>query len=65
MSSAPDIESPCKLICTLDITEGVCTGCGRTRADIAGWTQYSRAQRAFANIEAAERLKRYASKAGI
>lgn len=58
MSATPNIESPCKLICTLDITSGVCTGCGRTRADIAGWTHYSPAQKAFANIEAKNRLKR-------
>jgi len=57
MQSNPNIESPCRLICTLDISSGVCTGCGRTRDDIAKWTQYSKAQRAFANIEAAKRLK--------
>ena len=63
--SASDLqtESPCKLICTLDITAGVCTACGRTREDIAQWTQYSRAQRAFANIEAKKRAKAYESKA--
>jgi len=57
MTSTPDIDSPCKLICTLDITSGVCTGCGRTREDVARWTRYSRAQKAFANIEAKKRLK--------
>lgn len=57
MRSNPNIESPCRLICTLDISSGVCTGCGRTRDDIAKWTQYSKAQRAVANIEAAKRLK--------
>lgn len=62
MSAAPNIESPCKLICTLDIVAGVCTGCGRTRADIAGWTGYSPAQKAFANIEAENRLRCLTSK---
>ncbi|WP_427452071.1 DUF1289 domain-containing protein [Litorimonas sp. WD9-15] len=57
MAANPDIESPCKLICTLDIQSGVCTGCGRTRQDIGMWTRYSKAQRAFANIEAKKRLK--------
>jgi len=57
MSANIDTDSPCKLICTLDISSGVCTGCGRTRADIAGWVNYSRAQRAFANIEAAKRMQ--------
>lgn len=65
MSGDPQTDSPCKLICTLDISEGVCTGCGRTRDDIAGWSSYSRAQRAFANIEAEKRLRIYASKADI
>jgi len=57
MTATIDTESPCKLICTLDITTGVCKGCGRTRADIAGWINYSPAQRAFANIEAAKRMR--------
>jgi predicted Fe-S protein YdhL (DUF1289 family) len=57
MKSGPNIESPCKLICTLDISSGVCTGCGRTRADIAMWTRYSDAQRALANIDAKKRMK--------
>ena len=64
MSGDPQTESPCKLICTLDIIEGVCKGCGRTREDIAGWSTYSRAQRAFANIEAEKRMRIYDSKAG-
>jgi len=62
MSVAPQTESPCVLICALDITTGVCTGCGRTRDDIAEWSNYSPAQRAFANIEAKNRLRDYASK---
>jgi len=57
MTANIDTDSPCKLICKLDITSGVCIGCGRTRDDIAGWINYSAAQRAFANIEAAQRLK--------
>ena len=59
MSGELQTESPCKLICTLDITAGVCTACGRTRNDIASWSTYSRAQRAFANIEAKKRLQAY------
>lgn len=57
LNAAPNIESPCKLICALDLESGICTGCGRTREDIARWLQYSKAQRAFANIEASKRLK--------
>ena len=62
MSATIDTDSPCKLICKLDITSGVCTGCGRTRTDIAGWINYSPAQRAFANIEASNRMKNYDTK---
>jgi predicted Fe-S protein YdhL (DUF1289 family) len=62
MTVTIDTDSPCKLICTLDLETGICTGCGRTRADIAGWTRYSRAQRAFANIEAAKRLETFQNK---
>jgi len=61
MTANIDTDSPCKLICKLDITSGVCTGCGRTRSDIAGWIGYSPAQRAFANIEAKERMKNFSS----
>ena len=56
MTANIDTDSPCKLICTLELSSGVCTGCGRTRADIAGWINYTPAQRAFANIEAAKRM---------
>ena len=59
MASNLNTDSPCKLICTLDIVSSVCKGCGRTRDDIAQWTQYSDAQKAFSNIEAKKRLKAY------
>jgi len=36
----------------------------RTREDIAGWVGYSPAQKAFANIEAENRLRDYASEEG-
>ncbi|MFV0623990.1 DUF1289 domain-containing protein [Sphingomonas sp. ac-8] len=32
------IESPCVLVCTLDLTTGWCFGCGRTADEIAQWT---------------------------
>jgi len=31
------IESPCILICSIDLQTGYCFGCGRTGAEIAGW----------------------------
>ncbi|QDY99748.1 DUF1289 domain-containing protein [Nitratireductor mangrovi] len=31
------IESPCILVCSIDMKTGYCFGCGRTRDEIAGW----------------------------
>ncbi|WFP60897.1 DUF1289 domain-containing protein [Mesorhizobium sp. WSM4904] len=31
------IESPCILVCSIDMKTGFCFGCGRTRDEIAGW----------------------------
>lgn len=39
------IESPCVLVCMLDVDTGWCFGCGRTADEIAGWTALSPAQR--------------------
>lgn len=33
------MESPCVGVCALDASGTHCTGCGRTRAEIAGWTR--------------------------
>ncbi|MGH6760160.1 MAG: DUF1289 domain-containing protein [Phyllobacterium sp.] len=32
------IESPCTLVCSIDLKTGYCFGCGRTRDEIAAWT---------------------------
>jgi predicted Fe-S protein YdhL (DUF1289 family) len=34
------IESPCNKICTLN-ADHICVGCGRSRNEIGGWTQFS------------------------
>lgn len=31
------IESPCILVCSIDMASGYCFGCGRTREEIAAW----------------------------
>lgn len=36
-----NIESPCILVCAIDIKTGYCFGCGRTRDEIAGWIMMS------------------------
>lgn len=31
------IESPCILVCSIDMATGYCFGCGRTRDEIGAW----------------------------
>ncbi|MGD9542793.1 MAG: DUF1289 domain-containing protein [Methylocystis sp.] len=38
------VDSPCVKICELDRND-ICVGCGRTRAEIAGWTGMSELQK--------------------
>jgi predicted Fe-S protein YdhL (DUF1289 family) len=40
-----EMESPCILVCSIDMNTGYCFGCGRTRDEIAGWTNFSPTQR--------------------
>jgi predicted Fe-S protein YdhL (DUF1289 family) len=37
--------SPCTLVCSIDMKTGYCFGCARTRDEIAGWIDYSDAER--------------------
>ncbi|MBI1979977.1 MAG: DUF1289 domain-containing protein [Methylocystis sp.] len=53
------VDSPCVKICELD-RDDVCVGCGRTRAEIAGWTAMSEPQKAKV-VELADGRKRIAS----
>ena len=39
------IESPCILVCSIDMKTGFCFGCGRTRDEIGAWTLYTAEQR--------------------
>jgi predicted Fe-S protein YdhL (DUF1289 family) len=34
---ARPMESPCIKVCAIDAASGLCAGCGRTLAEIAGW----------------------------
>ncbi|MBI5926608.1 MAG: DUF1289 domain-containing protein [Aquabacterium sp.] len=38
------VASPCVRLCTLN-AQDVCVGCGRTLADITGWTKMSEAEK--------------------
>jgi uncharacterized protein len=35
------IESPCILVCSIDMKTGFCFGCGRTREEIGYWSMIS------------------------
>jgi predicted Fe-S protein YdhL (DUF1289 family) len=39
------METPCISVCAFDEAAGVCLGCGRTLAEIAGWAAMSSAER--------------------
>jgi predicted Fe-S protein YdhL (DUF1289 family) len=39
------IESPCILVCSVDMVTGYCFGCGRTREEIGGWIGMTPLQR--------------------
>ncbi|TDR31325.1 hypothetical protein DES43_13414 [Aquamicrobium defluvii] len=51
------IESPCILVCSIDLKTGYCFGCGRTRDEIAGWISMSSQQRREIMSELAARLE--------
>ncbi|MGQ0456720.1 MAG: DUF1289 domain-containing protein [Hyphomicrobium sp.] len=51
------METPCIKICVMDDAAGLCAGCGRTRAEIAGWTAFSDAERRRIITELPARLK--------
>lgn len=39
------IESPCILVCSIDMKTGYCFGCGRTRDEISAWLTMTPQQR--------------------
>jgi predicted Fe-S protein YdhL (DUF1289 family) len=39
------IESPCILVCSMDMKTGYCFGCGRTRNEISDWLTMTSAER--------------------
>lgn len=52
------IESPCVLVCTMDLATDWCLGCGRSRDEIAGWTRMTPRQRAAVMARLPERMAR-------
>ena len=39
------VETPCINVCVIDATSKLCSGCGRTSAEIGGWLDMSPAER--------------------
>ena len=39
------MKTPCIMVCVLDTKTGYCFGCGRTREEVAGWSNYSDEER--------------------
>ncbi len=52
------IESPCILVCSIDMDTGFCHGCGRTGDEIGGWTLYPADRRQQIMSELPERMER-------
>ncbi|PZM13052.1 DUF1289 domain-containing protein [Rhizobium tubonense] len=58
------MQTPCILVCSIDMKTGYCFGCGRTREEIGEWTLYSNEQRSQimealpARLEGVERKPR-------
>nr|WP_298100237.1 DUF1289 domain-containing protein [uncultured Shinella sp.] len=51
------MESPCILVCSIDMVTGYCFGCGRTRDEIGAWSLYTSEQRRTIMAELPARLK--------
>jgi len=41
----PLIATPCIKVCVVDGESGLCLGCQRTLAEVAGWTRFTDAER--------------------
>ncbi|MET3660139.1 DUF1289 domain-containing protein [Aquamicrobium ahrensii] len=51
------IESPCILVCSIDLKTGYCFGCGRTRDEISDWISMTSQQRREIMGQLAARLE--------
>ncbi|HEY3694683.1 DUF1289 domain-containing protein [Phenylobacterium sp.] len=60
MAAAPPapIRTPCVKVCVMDDESGLCLGCHRTLAEIAGWGRLSDARRAAVMAQLPARRRR-------
>jgi predicted Fe-S protein YdhL (DUF1289 family) len=53
------LESPCLKICTYEPGAGLCLGCGRTLAEIAGWSAMDDQERRRIMAQLSARLAKF------
>jgi predicted Fe-S protein YdhL (DUF1289 family) len=58
------METPCIQVCVVDVKSGLCTGCGRTLAEIASWSGLSPAERRKIMDRLPERVRAAATAPG-
>ena len=51
------IESPCILVCSIDMKTGFCFGCGRTREEIGYWSMITPERRREVMAQLSARLE--------
>ena len=51
------IESPCILVCSIDMKTGYCFGCGRTRDEISDWLTMTSSERRAVMVTLPARLE--------
>ena len=56
------MDTPCINVCVIATGTDLCAGCGRTLAEIAGWSQLGDAARRRVMAELPARLARHPSK---
>jgi predicted Fe-S protein YdhL (DUF1289 family) len=57
------MESPCIKICTYDQASGLCSGCGRTLAEIGNWFSMTDDERSAVMEQLPQRLRALSSPA--
>ena len=56
VESRRGIESPCNKVCVVDPVSSLCSGCGRTLAEIGGWIGFTPDERRRIMAELPQRL---------
>jgi predicted Fe-S protein YdhL (DUF1289 family) len=61
MTAPGTVPSPCINVCRMDAASGLCEGCRRTLAEIAGWASMDEADKRRVWQQIARRREAYAS----